>query len=98
MYAQCPMYSIRGKGVVPMAYGFVLIKTAPGKEKSVIIKLLSKKVVREIHTVFGEYDLVAMMTAKDYQGLGQKIIDNIRTIEGVEDTMTLAGCKLKDMP
>ena len=54
--------------------------------------------VREIHTVFGEYDLVAMMTAKDYQGPGQKIIDNIRTIEGVEDTMTLAGCKLKDMP
>jgi DNA-binding Lrp family transcriptional regulator len=81
-----------------MAYGFVLIRTAPGREKSVIIKLLSKKVVREIHTVFGEYDIVALMTAKDYQGLGQKIIENVRSIEGVEDTMTLAGCKLKGMP
>jgi DNA-binding Lrp family transcriptional regulator len=92
------MPPIRGKGVVPMAYGFVLIKTAPGKERSVIIKLLSKKVVMEIHTVFGEYDIVALMKARDYQGLGQKIIDHIRSIEGVEDTMTLAGCKLKDMP
>ena len=80
-----------------MAYGFVLIKTEPGKERSVIINLLRLKVSRNIHTVFGEYDVVMVLQDKDFNALGQTVIDKVRGLPGVEDTMTLASCRLQDM-
>jgi DNA-binding Lrp family transcriptional regulator len=85
-------------GVVDMAHGFVLIKTAPGMEKAVLIDLLRNKITKNIHMVFGEYDIVLYMKTPDLQALGQKVVEEIRIIPGVEDTMTLAGCTLKDLP
>ena len=81
-----------------MANGFVLIKTTPGKERSVVVELLSRKITKNIHTVFGEYDIVLLMKTPDYQVLGQTVIERIRQIPGVEDTMTLASCRLTDLP
>ncbi len=81
-----------------MAHGFVLIKTTPGMEKAVVIDLLRKKITKNIHTVFGEYDIVLHMRTPDYQSLGQKVVEEIRVIPGVEDTMTLAGCTIADLP
>ncbi len=81
-----------------MARGFVLIKTAPGMERAVVVDLLRQGITKNIHTVFGEYDIVLYMSTPDYQSLGQKVVEQIRIIPGVEDTMTLAGCTLKDMP
>ena len=81
-----------------MANGFVLIKTSPGMEKAVVIDLLRKKVTKNIHTVFGEYDIVLYLKTSDYYSLGQKVVEEIRIIPGVEDTLTLAGCTIKDLP
>ncbi len=81
-----------------MAHGFVLIKTSPGMERAVVVDLLRNKVTRNIHTVFGEYDIVIYMSTQDHQSLGQKVVEEVRAIPGVEDTMTLAGCTLKDLP
>ncbi|UCC92830.1 MAG: Lrp/AsnC family transcriptional regulator [Thermoplasmata archaeon] len=85
-------------GGVDMAQGFVLIKTTPGMERAVVVDLLRNKITKNIHTVFGEFDIVIYMNTPDYQSLGQKVIEDIRIIPGVEDTMTLAGCTLKDLP
>lgn len=81
-----------------MAHGFVLIKTAPGKERAVVIDLLRRGISKNIHIVFGEYDIVLYMSTADLQSLGQKVVEDVRVIPGVEDTMTLAGCTLKDLP
>lgn len=81
-----------------MAHGFVLIKTSPGMERAVVVDLLRNKVTKNIHTVFGEYDIVIYMSTLDHQSLGQKVVEEVRVIPGVEDTMTLAGCTLKDLP
>lgn len=80
-----------------MAYGFVLIKTVPGKEKAVIVDLLRLGVSRNIHMVFGEYDIVLAVQQSDFNSIGQIVIDKVRSIPGVEDTMTLASCQLGDM-
>ena len=48
----------------------------------------------EIHPLFGEYDLIVKIDAKDYSELGKTVIEHIRTIEGVIDTKTLTGIKL----
>ncbi len=81
-----------------MAHGFVLIKTSPGKERAVVVDLLRRGITKNIHTVFGEYDIVLYMSTPDYESLGQKVIEQIRIIPGVEDTLTLAGCTLTDLP
>jgi len=74
-----------------LAIGFVLVKTAPaaGREVYDIVKDMDN--VIEVHSLFGEYDLIIKLKAKDFNSLGQTVVDEIRAIEGVEDTKTLTG-------
>ena len=81
-----------------MTLSFVLVKTAPGKEKPVIIDLLKQGVTMNISIVFGEFDIILAVRTSDHQALGQMVVDTIRVIPAMEDTMTLAGCRLADIP
>ncbi|MGC8585012.1 MAG: Lrp/AsnC ligand binding domain-containing protein [Thermoplasmata archaeon] len=76
-----------------MAIGFVLISTAPGKEHEVYDELKNIKEIVELHPLFGEYDLIAKIEAKDFNELGKIVVDQIRSIPGVIDTKTLTGIK-----
>ncbi len=74
-----------------MAVGFVLIKTSPAAEREVYNIVKDMDMVMEVHSLFGEYDLILKLEAKDFNTLGQRVVDDIRSIEGVEDTKTLTG-------
>jgi DNA-binding Lrp family transcriptional regulator len=74
--------------------GFVLIHISPAHEHEVFNKLLKLKEVIELHPLFGEYDLIAKIEAKDYESIGEIIIHKIKTIDGIIDTTTLTGIKL----
>ena len=76
-----------------MPVGFVLISTAPAKEHQVYNELLKIKEVVELHPLFGEYDLIAKVEAKDLEDLGKIVVEKIRSIDGVADTKTLTGTK-----
>ncbi|MEM3762727.1 MAG: Lrp/AsnC ligand binding domain-containing protein [Archaeoglobaceae archaeon] len=76
-----------------MALGFVLIKVAPGKEKRVYDRIASLKEVEELYPLFGEYDLIAKVVAKDFEELSEVVVNKIRSIEGVVETKTLTGAK-----
>ncbi|MCD6170979.1 MAG: Lrp/AsnC ligand binding domain-containing protein [Thermoplasmata archaeon] len=76
-----------------MPIGFVLISTAPAKEHQVYNELLKIKEIVELHPLFGEYDLIAKIEAKDLDELGKIVVEKIREIEGVADTKTLTGTK-----
>ncbi|MEM4170293.1 MAG: Lrp/AsnC ligand binding domain-containing protein [Thermoplasmata archaeon] len=76
-----------------MAIGFVLISTAPGKEHEVYDEHRKIKEIIEIKPLFGEYDLIAKVEAKDFNELGKIVVDQIRSIPGVIDTKTLTGIK-----
>ncbi len=76
-----------------MPIGFVLISTAPAKEHQVYNELLKIKEIVELHPLFGEYDLIAKIEAKDLDELGKIVVEKIRGIEGVADTKTLTGTK-----
>jgi len=76
-----------------MAIGFVLISTAPGKEHEVYDELRKIKEIIELHPLFGEYDLIAKIEARDFNELGKIVVDQIRNIPGVIDTKTLTGIK-----
>ncbi len=74
-----------------MAFGFVLIATAPSKEREVYTQLLEVEEVAEMHPLFGEYDLIARVEARDYDALGQVVVNKIRSVSGVVETKTLTG-------
>ena len=76
-----------------MSIGFVLINTAPAHEHEVYNKLLKVPRITELHPLFGEYDLIAKIESDDFEGLGNIVLDTIKSEKGVIDTKTLTGTK-----
>ncbi len=76
-----------------MAVGFVLISTSPSKEHDVYDALKKVKEIVELHPLFGEFDMLAKIEAKDFNELGRIVVEKIRAVPGVEDTKTLTGIK-----
>ncbi len=76
-----------------MVIGFVLIHVSTLRESEVFNKLSKIPEVIELHSLFGEYDLIAKIEAKDYESIGEIVVHKIRTIDGILYTSTLAGLK-----
>ena len=76
-----------------MAIGFVLINVAPGAEKTVFDTMIKWDEIQELYPLFGDYDLIAKIQAKDYEGLSDIIVQKIRSMDGVTETKTLTGAK-----
>jgi DNA-binding Lrp family transcriptional regulator len=73
---------------------YVLINTKPGAEEKVYSDLASMANVEEIYTLFGEYDIIVKVEAKDYPVLENFIVSKIRNIGAIIDTKTLMVIKL----
>lgn len=71
--------------------GFVLVRVSPKHEKDVFNKLSKLLEVVEIHSLFGEYDLLAKVESVGYESIGEIVVSKIRTIDGIIDTQTLAA-------
>ena len=72
-----------------MAVGFVLISVEPKHERDVYDRLLKIEDIVELYPLFGEYDLIAKVDAKDYDTIGEVVVAKIRSVEGVKTTKTL---------
>jgi DNA-binding Lrp family transcriptional regulator len=70
---------------------FVLIKIAPKLEKEAYGKLSDLPEIIELHPLFGSYDCIAKIKAENSDKLGNFIVSNIRTIDGITSTKTLTG-------
>jgi DNA-binding Lrp family transcriptional regulator len=75
--------------------GFVLIHVSSRHESEVFHKLQKIPEVTEIYSLFGKYDIIAKIEAKDYESLGEIVIQKIRTIDGILYTSTLRGIKFR---
>ena len=72
-----------------MAVGFVLIGVEPKQEREVYDRLLKIEEIVELYPLFGEYDLIAKVEAKDYNTIGEIVVAKIRSVAGVRTTKTL---------
>lgn len=72
-----------------MTTALVLVKISAGKEKEVLEKLKLIEGVTHITAVFGRWDLVLDVEARDLQELSWLVISKIRKIKGIENTETL---------
>ena len=79
-----------------VATAVVLIVAEPGKESDVYRSLLGIPEVTEQMLLFGEYDLFAKIECTDFGLLGSIVINQIRSIDGVDSTKTLTAAPLLD--
>ena len=72
-----------------MPEAFVLIKTEPSRERDVYLALTSHNAVKEVHALYGEFDLLAHVSSESAKSLTSLLMQDFRTIEGIRDTQTL---------
>ena len=66
----------------------VLIRCDPQKEREVLDALRKLDGLAYVHTLFGQYDVVALVRALDLHAASE-VVGRIRAIDGVSSTETL---------
>ena len=68
----------------------VLIRAKQGKAYAIAKKIQAlEPYCKKVCVVAGPYDIIALISATDIPQLGGFIVDNIQTIDGVAQTLTL---------
>jgi DNA-binding Lrp family transcriptional regulator len=88
-------YAIFHNRGIRMVLGVILVKVAPGHERSVFAALKELPGFRELHHVFGEYDFLVIAEVDSLPVLSTTV-DKIRDVEGVASTHTIVGAELAD--
>ena len=71
-----------------MAKAYLRINVEPGKEKEIKNSLLKIKGVRSVDVTTGEQDMIAIIEAPNYEETLKLVIQKLRTISGIKDTIT----------
>ncbi len=74
-----------------MAIAYVLINCDLGTEEPIIEELKHISDVKEVHGVFGAYDILAKVESADVKTLRETVMWKIRKIVRVRSTLTLMG-------
>ena len=77
-----------------MKVGFIMIKNKPGKEFWIYSRLLNEPEIKEVYPIFGEYDFLVKIEADNIESIGKIVINKIRIIEGIIDTITLTEAQI----
>lgn len=73
---------------------YLLIKTEPGKAKSVLGAVRRIKGIVEATAVTGPYDCIATAEAEDVSHLGKLVVSKVQVLTGVRDTITCLHVEL----
>jgi DNA-binding Lrp family transcriptional regulator len=74
-----------------MARVYMLANVLPGKEKSIRDTLRGTKGVTNADLVTGQYDIAAVLEAKDTNDIFNKILKEIRKVKGLTRTETFVA-------
>ena len=78
-----------------MPSAFVLVNTEIGYENEVLKELKKIKTVKELHIIYGVYDIIARVEAESMDKLKEAISWNIRRLDKVKSTLTMIVIKGK---
>jgi len=70
------------------AKAFVLVETAVGKNKDVVVALNDMTGVKSVDIVTGPYDIIAVIEANTLNEIGDIITSRIHAIDGISRTVT----------
>ena len=66
----------------------VLLRTEPKIEKDLISELKEYDGVREVHMIYGPYDIYSIIEVPSYEQLNDLVLNKIRRLYGVKSTTT----------
>jgi len=72
-----------------MIEAYILLRVKPGTDRSVFQTVKKLKQVKDMETLYGEYDLLMRIQVETLDDLDAFIFDTARAIQGVERTTTL---------
>ena len=72
-----------------MPSAFVLISTDVGTEGEVLARLKGMEGVKEVHQVYGAYDIITKLDAESMEGLKGMVEERIRQLGHVRNTITM---------
>jgi DNA-binding Lrp family transcriptional regulator len=70
------------------AKAFVLIETAVGKTKKVVVSLGKIENIKSIDTVTGPYDIITTIEAETINDIGDVVTGKIHAVDGISRTVT----------
>ena len=74
-------------------YAYVQIALDSANETDIYEALKSMPEVKEVHILFGEWDVIAKLELPAPQALGTYVMDKIRPLPGVKLTSTMIVAK-----
>ena len=77
-----------------MAVGYVLINVKPGMELQAFEVINTIQNVAAADLLFGDYDIIVKISAENMGLIAKTVVEDIRQVEGVENTKTLAGAEM----
>jgi len=72
-----------------MAIAYVLVSCDLGFDKEIIHEIKQVKNVKEVHGIFGAYDILVKLESANVENLRDAIIWKIRKLNRVRSTLTL---------
>ncbi len=79
-----------------MATAYVLINSDLGYEAEVIDEIKQLEDVKEVHGVYGAYDILAKVESHNVENLTDTITWKIRKLNRVRSTLTLIAIEYQD--
>ena len=87
---------VNGKMVDMAATAFILASFGyrpVGGERPLSQREISKRIaefpeVQEVHIISGDWDILIKVKARDVEAVGRFVVDKLRTVKGVEKTLT----------
>ncbi len=76
-----------------MVIAVTMVNVQPGREKDFYMAVKDVKNVRDVIHVFGEFDFIVIVEAKDLAELNDTV-DTIRGLNGVTKTQTVIGAEI----
>jgi len=74
-----------------VAIAYILIVVESLKEHTVYCTLCKANEIDEVYPLFGEWDIIARVSAEDKEELKNKILEKVIPIDGILATKTLIG-------
>ncbi len=72
------------------ASAYILIDVPPREDVKEIVATIRKfECVKKANAVAGPHDIIVEIEAGDFNSLAHKVIDEIRSVHGISDTVTL---------
>ena len=75
------------------AKAFILIETAVGRTKEVVVGIRQLEGVKSVDTVTGPYDVIAVVEAESLNDIGDLVTGKIHPIPGISRTVTCLAIK-----